>query len=58
MDKKLSFKQMIQLFKENQPYPNETLLKNFAVKFLYWMDYYLPQIFRRKIQRPQNCFYR
>lgn len=43
--KKLSFKQMIQLFKENQPYPNETLLKNFAVKFLYWMDYYLPQIF-------------
>ncbi|SPT96957.1 serine protease [Lysinibacillus capsici] len=43
--KKLSFKQMIQLFKENQPYPNETLLKNFAVKFLYWMDCYLPQIF-------------
>lgn len=43
--KKLSFKKMIQLFKENQPYPNETLLKNFAVKFLYWMDYYLPQIF-------------
>lgn len=43
--KKLRFKQMIQLFKENQPYPNETLLKNFAVKFLYWMDYYLPQIF-------------
>lgn len=56
MDKKLSFKQMIQLFKENQPYPNETLLKNFAVKFLYWMDYYLPQIFSEENQTSQKLF--
>lgn len=43
--KKLSFKQIIHLYMEQQPQANDTLLKNFAVKFLYWIDFYLPQIF-------------
>ena len=43
--KKLSFKQMIHIYKEHHPDANDTLLKNFAVKFLYWIDYYVPQIF-------------
>lgn len=48
--KKLSFKNILHLFKEQQPHANDTLLKNFAVKFLYWMDYYLPQIFSKENQ--------
>jgi len=48
--KKLSFKKILHLFKEHQPHANDTLLKNFAVKFLYWMDYYLPQIFSKENQ--------
>ncbi|WP_107842099.1 trypsin-like peptidase domain-containing protein [Metasolibacillus meyeri] len=43
--KKLSFKQMIQMLKDSQPHASPTLIKNFAVKFLYWMDCYLPRLF-------------
>ncbi|WP_042474765.1 trypsin-like peptidase domain-containing protein [Bacillus ndiopicus] len=49
--KKLSFKQIIQIYKDSQPHSNATLLKNFAIKFLYWMDYYLPRIFSAENQK-------
>ncbi|AVK86256.1 serine protease [Lysinibacillus sp. B2A1] len=55
--KKLSFKEVIQMYKENQPNANDTLLKNFAVKFLYWMDYYLPQIFSEDNQTVQKIVF-
>jgi len=55
--KKLSFKEIVQMYKENQPYANDTLLKNFAVKFLYWMDYYLPQIFSEDNQTVQKIVF-
>ncbi|QGG53234.1 serine protease [Lysinibacillus pakistanensis] len=55
--KKISFKEIIQMYKENQPNANETLLKNFAVKFLYWMDYYLPQIFSEDNQTVQKIVF-
>ena len=55
--KKLSFKEIIQMYKDNQPNANDTLLKNFAVKFLYWMDYYLPQIFSEDSQTVQKIVF-
>ena len=55
--KKISFKEIIRMYKENQPNANDTLLKNFAVKFLYWMDYYLPQIFSEDNQIVQKIVF-
>ncbi|MGE7114460.1 trypsin-like peptidase domain-containing protein [Lysinibacillus sp. NPDC047702] len=55
--KKLSFKEIIQMYKDNQPNANDTLLKNFAVKFLYWMDYYLSQIFFEDNQTVQKIVF-
>lgn len=42
--KRLSFMQIISIYKENHPYSNPTLLKNFAIKFLHWIDIYLPKL--------------
>ncbi|WP_285398512.1 trypsin-like peptidase domain-containing protein [Lysinibacillus sp. fls2-241-R2A-57] len=55
--KKLSFQEIIHIYKENHPNSNATLLKNFAVKFLYWMDYYLPQIFSEDNQTVQKIVF-
>lgn len=55
--KKISFQEIIQIYKENQPNANDTLLKNFAVKFLYWIDYYLPQIFSEDNQTVQKIVF-
>lgn len=43
--KKLAFRQIVSLYKKIQPNSNETFFKNFVIKFLGWMEIYLPKLF-------------
>lgn len=43
--KKLTFMQILSMYKEIHPNSNATLFKNFVVKFLYWIEIYLPKLF-------------
>lgn len=47
--KKLAFKQVLLLYQETHPNFNQTSLKNFAVKFLNWIEIYLPKLFKPNI---------
>ncbi|SHK13871.1 trypsin-like peptidase domain-containing protein [Desulforamulus aeronauticus] len=43
--KKLTFIQILSMYKEIYPNSNATLFKNFAIKFLSWLEIYLPKLF-------------
>lgn len=43
--KKLVFLEIMSIYKKSYPNSNETTLKNFALKFLYWIDLYFPLLF-------------
>ena len=43
--KKLTFIQILSMYKEIYPNSNATLYKNFAIKFLSWLEIYLPKLF-------------
>ena len=47
--KKLAFRQVLSLYKESHPNSNETLIKNFVIKFLFWIEIYLPKLFYTNI---------
>lgn len=47
--KKLAFRQVLSLYQETHPSSNETLFKNFVIKFLNWIEIYLPKLFYTKI---------
>lgn len=46
--KKLTFLQILSMYKKNQSSTNETLFKNFVIKFLHWMEIYLPRLFHSR----------
>ncbi len=43
--KKLAFRQILSMYQEIYPNANATLFKNFAIKFLSWLERYLPKLF-------------
>ncbi|QED46919.1 trypsin-like peptidase domain-containing protein [Cytobacillus dafuensis] len=43
--KKLTFLQILSMYKKINPHSSATLLKNFVIKFLNWMEIYLPRLF-------------
>ncbi len=54
--KKLSFMQILTIYKKTHPHSSETLFKNFVIKFLYWMDIYLPRLFKDTNISPKIVF--
>jgi len=42
---KLTFREIITIYEKEHPNSNTTSLRNFAVKFLYWIEIYLPRLF-------------
>ena len=46
LTKKLTFKYILSLYCEINPTSNTSMLKNFCIKFLYWIETYLPLIFK------------
>ncbi|HBX23183.1 MAG TPA: serine protease [Desulfotomaculum sp.] len=42
---KITFKEIISIYKDTHPNSNATALKNFVVKFMNWMQLYLPRLF-------------
>ncbi|SHH91495.1 trypsin-like peptidase domain-containing protein [Desulfosporosinus lacus] len=47
--KKLAFRAILLLYLETHPNSNQTLFKNFAIKFMNWIEIYLPKLFYPKI---------
>lgn len=47
--KKIAFRYTLLLYQETHPNFNQTSLKNFAVKFLNWVEIYLPKLFYPQI---------
>ncbi|MEG0259866.1 MAG: YceG family protein [Lysinibacillus sp.] len=54
--KKMTFMDIFSVYQKKQPNANATLLKNFAVKFLHWMDFYLPKLFKLTNSSPKIIF--
>lgn len=54
--KKLTFLEIISIFKKGHPHSNPTLFKNFAVKFLNWLEIYLPKLFNGMNVFPKVIF--
>lgn len=46
--KKLLFLEIMSIYKKANPNVNDTTLKNFSLKFLHWIDIYLPKLLRTK----------
>ncbi|EON74441.1 trypsin-like peptidase domain-containing protein [Lysinibacillus sphaericus] len=45
--KKITFIKIVAMYKKTNPNSNATLLKNFVVKFLNWIEAYLPKLFKK-----------
>ncbi|MFJ7952029.1 trypsin-like peptidase domain-containing protein [Lysinibacillus sp. NPDC096418] len=54
--KKITFLKIISLYKESYPNSNATVLKNFVVKFLHWIETYLPKLFKNTNVFPKVVF--
>lgn len=54
--KKITFIDILSMYKKTYPTSNATVLKNFAVKFLNWIDVYLPKLFKDTNQSPKVVF--
>ncbi|MFE8698678.1 trypsin-like peptidase domain-containing protein [Cytobacillus sp. FJAT-53684] len=54
--KKLTFIQILSLYQQAHPNSNPTLFKNFVVKFLNWMEVYLPKLFNATSISPKVMF--
>ncbi|MFO1442406.1 trypsin-like peptidase domain-containing protein [Bacillus sp. Bva_UNVM-123] len=54
--KKLAFQQILSMFKKIHPLSNATQFKNFVIKFLYWMEIYLPKLFKSTSLSPKVVF--
>ncbi|MCC0659352.1 trypsin-like peptidase domain-containing protein [Clostridioides sp. ZZV14-6154] len=48
--KKIAFKSTLELFSKNTPNSTPSIVKNFAVKLLCWIDYFLPKLFYNKVK--------
>lgn len=54
--KKLLFLEIMAMNQKANPNVNETTLKNFSLKFLHWIDIYLPKLLRSKADSPKILF--
>lgn len=54
--KKLTFLQVLTMYKKTHPHSNATLFKNFVIKFMYWMELYLPKLFNTTNPSPKIIF--
>lgn len=54
--KKLLFLEVIETYNKNNPNTNETILKNFAIKFIYWIEIYLPKLLRTRADSSKVLF--
>lgn len=48
--KKISFKNTLDLFSTSVPNSTPSIVKNFAVKLLCWIEYFLPKLFYNKVK--------
>lgn len=48
--KKIAFKNTLDLFSTSMPNCTSSIIKNFAVKLLCWIDYFLPKLFYNKVK--------
>ncbi|EQF25228.1 trypsin family protein [Clostridioides difficile CD160] len=48
--KKIAFKNTLDLFATSMPNSTPSIVKNFAVKLLCWIEYFLPKLFYNKIK--------
>ena len=55
-----SFAQVLELFKQARGRSEDSIVRNFAVKLLYWMDTYFPRLFVetaiRKFEKALNTY--
>ncbi|MGE7092276.1 trypsin-like peptidase domain-containing protein [Lysinibacillus sp. NPDC048646] len=54
--KKITFIKILSMYKKTHPNSNATLLKNFVVKFLNWMEIYLPKLLEPTSISPKVVF--
>lgn len=54
--KKLAFMHILKMYKQTHPNSNPSLTKNFAIKFLNWMELYLPKLFNHTSITPKVIF--
>ena len=54
--KKLTFLQVLTMYKKMHAQSSATLIKNFVIKFLYWIDNYLPTLFNSTSLSPKVVF--
>ncbi|MET4561946.1 serine protease Do [Lysinibacillus parviboronicapiens] len=54
--KKINFIKILEIYTKTYPNSNATLLKNFVVKFLHWIEIYLPKLFKPINMSPKVIF--
>ena len=54
--KKIAFTKILSMYKNANPNSNATLQKNFAIKFLHWIEAYLPKLFKSTSTSPKVIF--
>ncbi|MBP2240568.1 hypothetical protein J2Z40_001125 [Cytobacillus eiseniae] len=54
--KKLTFIQVLSMYTQTHPNTNPSLMKNFVIKFLNWMEIYLPKLFTTTRISPKVMF--
>ncbi|MED3550994.1 trypsin-like peptidase domain-containing protein [Cytobacillus praedii] len=54
--KKLTFMQVLSMYTQTHPNTNPSLTKNFVIKFLHWMEIYLPKLFTNSGTSPKVIF--
>ena len=56
--KRIAFIKILSIYKETYPNSNATVFKNFVIKFLHWMECYLPKLFKSTTVSPKVVFIR
>lgn len=54
--KKITFINILSIYKGTYPNSNATVFKNFVIKFLHWIEIYLPQLFKLSSVSPKVIF--
>lgn len=54
--KKITFTKILSMYKKANPNSNATLQKNFVIKFLHWIEVYLPKLFKPISSSPKVVF--
>ncbi|WDV45060.1 YceG family protein [Clostridiaceae bacterium M8S5] len=55
--KKLEFRKILTLFRKNNPHTNSTVIRNFGIKILIWMDIYIKKLFTEKVSSAPKLIY-